>query len=264
MAIRQYDIISHWGPRPESTTAIAERLLQMTAALGAIDPVFQRWFFEGEPEDSADTPEEMIVDRSGAKLLEAVRERLPDLIAASCHERTRDGQPWAQFGYMFHVLNSQAVPNPRRIAILIRAGTSTLDAPYNNGVWLNTANQVSEVTDPAIVTYDIFRAVVLAIAQAWDVTWCSAFPTDLTRVWSRSQSFNPGWISYVSPRFVPLLMPPPSLEVQQLPGGGALMVATRERFDVTNAAHLEAAEDVDIALMRINKLRWPPDARPWP
>ena len=67
---------------------------------------------------------------------------------------------------------------------------------------------------------------------------------------------------YVSPRFAPLITPPPSAINERTAQGGLLMSATEETFRVDNPAHLAVAHDILQALAPFEALPWPPDATP--
>jgi hypothetical protein len=57
-------------------------------------------------------------------------------------------------------------------------------------------------------------------------------------------------------------MPPRSAIVEHTPQGGIVMIATKDRFDVTNPDHLAAAREIEAAIAPVNALPWPPDATP--
>jgi hypothetical protein len=67
-------------------------------------------------------------------------------------------------------------------------------------------------------------------------------------------------MTYVSPRFAPLIRPFQDIKAETVAGGGLLMVATRDRFDVINPEHMAAARAIDTAMVPLNALPWPPDA----
>jgi len=238
---RQYEINSYWGPRRETAEAIADRYTRMVEALARIDPVFTPWFFVGDgkviPFDQA-------------------RARLPAILAKCV------GRDWGPAeGYRLGGGNAK-MRNPRIFQLRGQAGNSMPPVGYSNSVQLHTADQFAETTDASIVTYDLFRSAMLAIIEAWDVTWCAAYPADIMKFWPPAGSghpFKPAWMTYVSPRFAPLIRPPQSIESQTVAGGGVLMVATRERFDVTNPEHMAAARAIDTAMAPLNALPWPPD-----
>ena len=122
---------------------------------------------------------------------------------------------------------------------------------------LNAANA-------AFITTPIFTSALLAIARAWDATWCAAYPWDIIPLWPKSgpgqPHFRMAWITYLSPRFAPMVTPPRSAIVDRTAEGGLVMTATEDRFDVANPAHLAVARDIDAAIAPINALPWPPDA----
>jgi len=116
----------------------------------------------------------------------------------------------------------------------------------------------------AFITTPIFTSALLAIARAWDATWCAAYPWDIIPLWPKSgpgqPHFRMAWITYLSPRFAPMVTPPRSAIVDRTAEGGLVMTATEDRFDVANPAHLAVARDIDAAIAPINALPWPPDA----
>ncbi len=152
--------------------------------------------------------------------------------------------------------------NPRCLSLSGHAGNSLAPIRYGNSINLETVSHHIQPTDAAIVTYDLFRSAMLAIIEAWDVTWCAAYPTDIMDFWpdvGRGHRFRLAWMTYVSPRFVRLIRPLRGIESQTMAGGGLLMVATRERFDVANPDHMAVARAIDTAIAPLNALPWPPD-----
>lgn len=239
----QYKIRSYWGPRGETPEVIAARYIKMVESFERIDPVFTPWFFLG-------ADDLMPFDRARAKL--------PALIAKGIDDETgpRDG-------FDFAGLNARR-RNPRILRLSGRAGNSLppRSFAYGNSIQLETVTSHELPTDATIVTYDIFQGAMLAIIEAWDVTWCAAYPTDLMDFWpppGSGHSFRLAWMTYVSPRFAPLIRPPQGIETQSTAEGGILMVATRDRFEVTNPAHMAAARAIDDAMAPLNALPWPPE-----
>ena len=238
----KFNINSFWGPREETPEAIANRYVRMVEALVRIDPVFTPWFFVGArktlPFDQA-------------------RARLPALIAEYV------GKDWVPAqGHRFAGKNSRKF-TPRSIDISGRAGNRLPEIGYSyNTVDLETVPSYISPTDASIVTYDLFRAAMVAIIQAWDVEWCMAYPTDLMDFWPRvteDKRLRLAWMTYISPYFASLIPPPQGIESQIGTRGGVLMVATRERFDVANPEHMEAARAIDAAIAPLNALPWPPE-----
>jgi hypothetical protein len=118
----------------------------------------------------------------------------------------------------------------------------------------------------AFINFPVVKAALLALALNWDATWCSAYPSDVMQFWPKpgrgQPMFRLAWISYLSPRFAPMVTPPPSAIVERTEAGGLVMSATAERFETANPAHLAAARDIFAALAPVNALPWPPDAEP--
>jgi hypothetical protein len=80
--------------------------------------------------------------------------------------------------------------------------------------------------------------------------------------WDPARHLRIAWMSYVAPRFAPLITPPPSSIHERTAQGGLLMSATQDTFRVDNPAHLAAAQDILKALAPFETLPWPPDATP--
>jgi hypothetical protein len=236
---RQYNIDSFWRPREEAPEAVADRYIRMVEALTLIDPVFTPWWYLGRKKIPFDQ----------------VRAELPTLIAKDV---------WRQWGpaegYRF-VGSNWPKNTPRSLLLMGNAGNTMAPVGYgNNNVHLHTVSPDICPTDASIVTYDLFRSAMLAIIEAWDVDWCLSYPTDLMRSWPKKRPgrIRLAWMSYVAPEFAPLVRPSPDIETQTVAGGGILMAATRERFDVTNKSHLKAARAIVTAMAPFNALPWPP------
>jgi hypothetical protein len=244
----EYDITAYWGPREEDPGACATLLLRTLDALSAIDPLFGNWYCA-----------------SRMKMVAAAslnRETLAKLIAKGV-SREEDGTPFSLNGYRFGAFNDTR-KHPRAIEISIHAGNS-ISANY----FVNTASMTTAPLDDAnasFINLYVFRAAMAAIASAWDVTWCGAYPMDLLGLRTKSNALRPtfglAWMTYISPRFAPMITPPRSAISERLPNGALLMIATEERFETENPAHLAVARDIEAALAPVNALPWPPDAAP--
>lgn len=95
---------------------------------------------------------------------------------------------------------------------------------------------------------------------------CSAYPAELMNYWRRSVAphYRLGWISYVGPRFAPLITPPATAIVERQSDGGLLMAATDETFVTSNPAHLAVANDILAAVAPLNALPWAPEIKAAP
>ena len=71
---------------------------------------------------------------------------------------------------------------------------------------------------------------------------------------------NPAWMSYVSPRFAPLMTLLPSAIVERRPNGGLFLAATRDIFEMANPTHMAVALEIEAALQPLNRIPNPNDA----
>ena len=120
--------------------------------------------------------------------------------------------------------------------------------------------------DPAIVTYPVFKAVLLAINAIWPPAWACAYafrsdfvkvpvnygdgvqgyrleslppvPSDPTFPYS---PFHITWLAYLSVPLAAGLEMPPEIKTQRTPDGGLLMIATDERLEPSDPEHLRRA-----------------------
>jgi len=219
-------------------------------ALMPIDPVFSGWRFYGA---TRIWPMPSTADDHLAKLID-------EHVA-----RADDGDPTPINGYGFSVATSTRSDDA--LIVKVQAGC------YADAPWLvHFANTASLETKPLnavnarFITTPIFTSALLAMANAWDATWCAAYPWAVIPLWSKpgpgQPHFRMAWITYLSPRFAPLVTPPRSAIVDYTAEGGLVMTATADRFDVTNPAHLAAAREIEAAMAPVNALPWPPDATP--
>jgi immunity protein 52 of polymorphic toxin system len=244
MILSQYDINAFWGPRPETPEGLAIRFVRLTSLLGRVDPSFGNWIWcGGQPEPI---------------LFDVVRTSLATKISESV-ARGDDGEPEPVYGYGFGILNSLTT-TPRSLSLRIHAGSQAKASFYSNTAYIGTARKMAP--DPAIVAYPIFKAALLALCECFDVTFCNAYPKDVMNIWPVNQKFRLGWMTYVSPRFAPLVTPPKSAIVEYCPSGALFMAATDETFVTANPKHLAVARDIEAAIAPLNALPWPLDAEP--
>jgi hypothetical protein len=239
----QYKAYAFWGRR-ETPEALAERFLNLLSRLSGIDPMFGHWIWMG-----LGVKEPIAFDE--------IRNRLPAAIEATV-SRADDGDPTPIYGYGFGVINSRK-RQPRSISVVARAGAWNVADNIINSAEVSTPWRGA--ADPAILTFQIFKAAVLALAESFGATWCSAYPADIHRFWRHSvpPHYRLAWISYVGPRFAPLIAPPATALIECQPDGGLLMAATEETFVTSNPAHLAVANDILAAVAPLNALPWPPE-----
>lgn len=245
-----YEIRAYWGPRYETARECGVRYWQMLETFAAIHPAFSDWQFAGTTQFLP------MPDGPG--------DRLEQLIDA-CISRDDDDEPDPAYGYWF---GAGARPGDEgSLTVHVRAG-SRISSPSL------TFNAVEFLTRPlnpsnaAFITFPIFRQALLAIVDAWNPTWCAAYPWDISAFWpprtARKQPmFRMAWMTYLSPRFAPMVTSPASAIVERPANGGLLMIATDdERFDIANPQHIAVARDIEAALAPVNALPWPPELAP--
>ena len=218
-------------------------LLACTDCLKQIHPAYDNWIFnlKGKP-----------------KKFDALRETLAAAIAANV-VRGDAGDPTPIYGYRANVLNSMK-NDPSSLALRVNAGAWVNRGYFCNSAEIKTGKRI--VPDPSIIAYPAFKAALLALVESFDATYCSAYPQQITNLWPEDAHLNLAWMSYVAPRFAPLITPPPTAIAERTAQGGLLLSATQETFRVDNPAHLAVAQDILKALAPFEALPWPPDAAP--
>lgn len=264
-------ISSYWGPRPETPVEIAARCQTLLNRLAAISPKFSGWNFvgrkprpQGGQQGRMDTPAERYLRGSYTIAADHLSDAtLIRLVEAGIH-RDDNGVPNPEFGYMLSAF-TRSRRDPDGMSLRIHAGCWIRAPFYTNTVHIETRPLCDE--NEAWLTLSVLEAAMLAVAATWDVTWASVYPADLSELWTpayikRRPTFQMAWVTYLSPRFAPMVTPPASAIVEYTPQGGIVMTATEDRFDVTNAAHIAAAREIEVALAPVNALPWPPEEQP--
>jgi hypothetical protein len=115
--------------------------------------------------------------------------------------------------------------------------------------------EYNQMPDPAIITYSNFKAAILMLAAIWDVDCAYTYSDDLTELWERpGPVFDLYWMTYLSPQLAARIVPPKSVLTERVPGGGLLLIAAEETFDVANPAHIAASRAIRDALAPLNDL----------
>jgi hypothetical protein len=264
-------INSYWGPRPERPAELAGRCRQLLDRLASISPHFSNWSFVGRAPSSVagqykgpDGVADFFRDQYRTVALEYLSGGgLADLIDAGVC-RDSDDSPVPLSGYLFGAFTGSG-RDAQSVSLNAHVGNSLPDNYYINSIQIKTP-QLPHRQHPAF-TLQTLIAMMLAVTHFWDTTWAAICPDDLLTLWppsymTRRASFNLAWVTYLSPRFAPMVTPPRSAIVEHTPEGGLVMTATRDRFDVANPAHLAVARDIESAMAPVNALPWPPDAAP--
>jgi hypothetical protein len=240
-----YCISARWGLRLETAQSLAARLRHLIAKFRMIDPILGHWY------DWRSETQVAPLDLAPEALTRKVAESIV---------RKEDGTPSKSGGYYFSTVNNDRNSRgPRDFVLVINGGSDA----RRNFATLDT--EFGVVPDPDVVTYAIFKAAVLAMSECFEAVYCDAFPSDLHALWvdggRKTPALRLAWISYVSPRFAPLVTPPPSAIVERQSNGGLLMAAADETFVTSNPQHLAAARDILAAAAPLNANPWPGQQR---
>ena len=113
-----------------------------------------------------------------------------------------------------------------------------------------------------LLNFAVMRKAFLSVISAWEPDCGNLCPWGYEKRWADDTGWYPnfcsGWMSYVSGQYAGLITPPHAGIVEQVPGGGLLMAATKEPFAIGNAAHEAGADAIQAALAPIQDLVRPP------
>lgn len=267
-----YTVNSYWGPRKDTPARLAERSRALLDRLGAISPDFSDWTYVGQKNPppgrdyaGPDALEAYYRDKTHTVRIDrTLKTDLTPLVAAAVM-RGDSGDPTPVYGYYFSFFTGSGI-GPRDVSLSVHAGCYSRGRFYTNTVAIETKPACED--NAALLTLPLLKAVMLAIADVYEVTWAAVYPVELMRLWPTPpkprEHFELSWITYISPRFAPLIDPPRGPFVEYTPEGAIVMTATRDRFDVGNPLHMAAARRVGAAIAPVNALPWPPDAQPAP
>jgi hypothetical protein len=199
-------------------------------------------------------PDWEVIDLLDLKVypLAVARPRIAEIIP---HNALRDeyGHPQPEDGYCAAPHTTIATIS-QRMRLSIGVGDNTL--------WLKTGDW-KVFTDPAIVTFPLFKAALLAIHSIWPSPWACAqafrsntvkVPTQTGRGYRLESApmipaeptfprsvFHIPWIAYLSAPLAFGIELPPEIQTERTSDGGLLMIATEERLDPDLPEHARRA-----------------------
>lgn len=245
----RYFTTAYWGPRGEEPEVIAGKFLRTLDALSAIDPAFGDWY---------------VGRRKGIPLASLNFDDVVQYILDGNDQEHGRESP-LNSGYIFSATTG-LYRRPRSIWVNIDAGQSFSAAYYINTVSIDTEPLCAENAN--LITLRVMKPVLLALVKIWQPTWCGLRPAAIFDFQVKPVPARPifglTWVTYLSPRFAPLVTPPAAVISEYLPEGGLLMIATEDRFDVDNPVHMAGARAIEAAMAPVNALPWPPDGEPLP
>jgi hypothetical protein len=125
--------------------------------------------------------------------------------------------------------------------------------------WTGTPREASFHTDdsheadPTIISYPVFKSVLLAIVSCWEVDYAVVYSHDLAKLWTEGHPFcDLSWMVYLSAPLARRITIPADVVVERVADGGPIMIAAEETFDVANPKHLAGAHSILNALAPLN------------
>ena len=252
MTDRSFWMEAEWGSRLETPEAIAARYLQTVDALRALNPLLDDWIW-GDYQELWESEAE-----SGTYPFADVRPRMAQAVERNLGG-TEDEEPSLYCGYYLMSNTERAGPGS-----LVNLG-GKVGAKPGGGSWVTAFTnsvdvEVGPKPDPSLTTFAFWRAVTLLAAETWEASWAEVSPGDIQSMWDKAPcACRCAWMSYVSPRFAPLIAPPPGIIAEHRPNGGLFMAATTDTFRTADPAHRAAAEAINASLAPINALPFPID-----
>jgi len=249
MSKMQFDIFSSWDPRPETPKELGRRMLKNLDALRGLGPHFQDWWFMDHSRPALEMNRENFHEYL-LPLDETMRGRMTEMVELGVR-RGDYGEPRPNGGYTITASNS--VGNSPYYACLNAHGGGIVDPRAGYRMAEFRASTLSD-SDPGIVSYPLFRTVLLSIIAAWDVRHAQAYSEALTTLWHEPSKLflDLAWMTYLSPDLAEGVTPPGDVLVETTAEGGLLMIAAEEIFDTANPKHMAAARGILEALADVN------------
>jgi len=243
----QYAFLAAWGARAEDPQSCGARLAVMLRALARVHPAFARWNKKGPIPGEGNRPFCQMPPQAEELALRFARH--PQGRVANL-ERGYSVSAWngiedLLYGSSFHIMAGD--------------GNYWSSNPFHNSVSMQLPKRSSENAD--LINAEAMRGLLLAVVAGWEPDNAEVMDwKQLSRLVSRLAPgerlphFRTGWMSYVGPRYAPHVTPPPQVISERVAGGGLLMLATREPFDISNSAHEALADAIQRALEPIQSM----------
>jgi hypothetical protein len=255
----EYFIRSQWQGRVETPVAIGVKFLNTLDALSRIDPVLSSWILADFPNPSSG---DEITDEQNIKAipLTSARSRITEIVE-NYVRRDDAREPDPNHGYHAFATTSE-IGGPRVANVTVNAG-----GKYGGGTDFGFGRRYIELPDLTIVTYPLYKAVLLAINTIWRAPWAcaQAFRSGTVSVpgvevapgvvATRTDSvarvpldptfpdsvFHIPWIAYLSAEHADGIALTRDILIERTPDGGLLMSATTDRLDPDNPEHVRRA-----------------------
>jgi hypothetical protein len=240
-----YGIRSICGVRRESPASLGTRFVQTLDALSRIDPLCANWeVIDGHAQSSSS--------------LDVARSRIAAIIENNvARDQDNFDRPVPKHGYHASARTNMD-SDPRNVTFRFRAGGERIGRTELD------FGDYQLATDLRIVTYPRFKAALLAINAAWAPQYAFAFahregvvrvPFKLGNLEAHEvkgvlqvpsdptfpDGFYIPWVFYLSAPFAAGLKLASEFQTERTPDGGLLMIATEDRLDPANPAHIRGA-----------------------
>jgi hypothetical protein len=240
----RYFVRSGWEGRSDTPPVIGAKFLKTLDALSGIDPILANW---------------KIIDayNTSSFSLVAARQRIAAVIENNVARDDSD-QPSPVYGYHAHALAGR-FKDPRSVGFTVDAG-----GKFAGRTFLEFGEH-DVAPDLTIVTYQLFKAALLAINAVWLAPWAcaQAFRMGVIKVrinFGEAQAvrldriqqvpgdptfpdsiFKVPWLAYLSAPLAADVKLTHEILTERTSDGGLLMSASTERLDPTNLEHVRRA-----------------------
>jgi hypothetical protein len=232
-----YSIRSGWYNRTETPAAIAAKFLKTLDAFGRIDPILENWHVF-EVRDWEVFPVALTLKKITA------------LVKTNVSGADFD-DPDPDQGYWISGETSD-IEGPGTLSFSATAGGKYA------GETCFRVGAVDGPSDPELVTYPLFKQVLLAGIAIWPPVWANACafsmgygdaPLIPGAPLFPSSRFHLSWLGYLSAPLASGLDLPSDLLTERTPDGGVLMIAAEHRLDPRDPDDLRRSRAVTEAMI---------------
>ncbi len=225
-----YSTAAHWGADGLDPQAIGARVLETLERTSHLVPPGQRWF---------------ILDLKRARYRPVTRS-LHEVIEANVipgdFGETNPG--WGYSVPMFTLSSEHGPPGGSSLSLSLTAGSVSLN---------HIGFQIGDISDPpdySLLTYQTYRDMIGAMAEAWPCPWIFACnsrnprlhpPADVAINGPAKPPFGGAWMAYLSAPLAKGLGPPNELAPEPTAGGGVFLSATRTLLDQSKAEDMRGS-----------------------
>lgn len=239
-----YRAEAFWRPRAESTRECAARMAQMLRGLVRAHPAFVHWNRKADTRAAAQEP---------AWAMPPDIDELTAIFETGRQYKDVPQEAWPEMGYFVSAWNGQEPPYG--ISLSVRPGKYFDWIIFPNTVEFTMNRATAGNVD--LINGATLKPALLSVASAWEPDYAVVVCWDY---WRRSfgsreyPALRSGWMTYLAPQYASRIVPPPQAIREPVAGGGLLLLATEERFEMDNPAHLAAADAIQQALAPLQSL----------